>query len=133
SFFGSSVEVSRIAETVVFAAGAGAVFVLSRRLAGARSAAGAAVLFCSYRIWAFPHWHVAHYSTFSALFLLLALLVLTGGRPRVDSTPAREAAPGRPAVRLVTLGRRSRSGMGSRLTRKRIFLAGCLVAAAIWY
>ena len=133
SLFGSSVEVSRIAEAVAFAAAAGAVFVVTRRLADAFAGAAAAVLFCSYRIWAFPHWHVAHYSTFAALFLLLALLVLTGDRRRSGAVAAREAGRERPAIRIVNLGRRTWSAGPPGMSRARLWIAGCLIGTAVWY
>jgi hypothetical protein len=159
SLFGSSVEVSRVAEAVVFALATSAVFLVTRRLASGAAACAAVALFVAYRVWAFPHWHVAHYSTFSALFLLLALVVLARaptthrrempGRQlerRVGSTRGGRGMPasvaslppaggGASATRFVTFAPHGRAAalIAEPLGGRRVFVAGCLVGGALWY
>lgn len=74
--FGTSVWASRLLAVALFTLLAVLTVRIGRSLVSRRATLGLVVLVLCYRIWAFPHWHIVHYSSMSATFLAAAVALL---------------------------------------------------------
>jgi len=73
---GTSILASRVLMVLAYAVFTVVVYGIARRVLSRGWAVGLVVLLLAYRIWAFPHWHVVHYSSLSATFLTLGVALL---------------------------------------------------------
>jgi hypothetical protein len=94
--FGPSLLVGRYLMVGVFSAFVILVYVLARTVVGRGVSVAAALFAVSYRIWAFPHWHMVSYTPLAMLWLLVgvAILALDVRRPRPFLPPLAGLAVG---------------------------------------
>jgi hypothetical protein len=93
---GATFDVGRTLACLVFAATTGVVVAMGRWWLRPAGALALAVLFVSYRVWAFPHWHMMSYSSFALALVLAATWVLgvafASGRARTYAAAGAVAA-----------------------------------------
>ncbi|HZP40575.1 MAG TPA: glycosyltransferase family 39 protein [Candidatus Binatia bacterium] len=89
---GTSIAASRWLVAIAFAAFAGLVWAIARRVLPRAWALGVAVVVLAYRVWAFPHWHIVNYSPLAATALAGAVALLLAARD--GARPATLAAAG---------------------------------------
>jgi dolichyl-phosphate-mannose-protein mannosyltransferase len=73
---GTSILASRVLMVLTYAVFTLVMYGIGRRVLSRGWALGLVVLLLGYRIWAFPHWHVVHYSSLSATFLTLGVVLV---------------------------------------------------------